>query len=355
MLRKRLAVLLCAVFVMVLLSVSVIAADYPTRSPQIVVGYGAGGGTDTAVRPIIAEMENYWGRSITVVNMPGADSAVAAEYVKDQPADGYTMFATGNSAASVMLRLRGLTDTNWREWETLMTVVGPSLLVVDKSSDIEDMDDLLDFIRTEEIVVGVTGLGSEPHLFTDETHSLANGKEITYVPYGGCHPAAVATVRGEVDLATVALSATLDFVRAGEVRPIVAFGVSEPVVLEINGVETAVPNIGSVFPAAVHLENIQESWPIYIPRDVPAEIRKEIREAFEWAVQQESVQEYARNNGLQVSGVTGEGADEVMSYVESSVGWSLADAGIAEIHPSEFDIPHPDNWVWPEKGYKSDF
>ena len=329
--------------------------DFPTRSPQVVIGYDAGGGTDTAIRPIVAEMENYWDQSITVVNMPGADSAVAAEYVLDADPDGYTMFGTGNSALAVMLKLRGLADTDWREWETLMTVIGPSLLVVDRDSPIRDMDDLLEWFQNEEVVAGVTGLGSEPHLFLEQTHTLAEGVDISFTPYGGCHPAGVAVIREEAEVATVAMSAVLDFVRAGELYPIAAFGVDEPVEIEIEGEMTSVPNIGSVFPEAAHLEDIQESWPIYVPRDVPVEIRREIREAFEWAVEQDSVHEFAEEQGLMVSGVTGEEADRMMSFIESNVGWALYDADIAEIHPEDAGIPRPEDWEWPPEDWDAEY
>ncbi|WP_103680671.1 Bug family tripartite tricarboxylate transporter substrate binding protein [Alkalispirochaeta sphaeroplastigenens] len=331
------------------------ADAFPSRTPTIVIGYGAGGGTDTAIRPIVAEMEKFFGRSITVVNMPGADSAVAADYVLNQKADGYTWFGTGNSALAVMLKLRGLSNTDWREWETLMTVIGPSLLVVRKDSPIRTMDDVIEYFQREDVVAGVTGLGSEPHLFIDEVHSLSGGRSITYTPYGGCHPAAVAVIRREADIAPVAMSAVLDFVRAGEVHPIVAFGTTEPVEIEIDGKTVSIPNIGAAYPPAAHLENIQESWPIYVPRSVPVEIRRKIREAFEWAVQQPSVQEFADSRGLLVSGVTGEEADRIMSFVESNVGWALEAAGIAEHSPASFDIPKPEDWVWPPAGWNVEY
>jgi tripartite-type tricarboxylate transporter receptor subunit TctC len=37
---------------------------WPKTQPVVYVGFGAGGGTDTAVRPVIAKMEEYLGETI---------------------------------------------------------------------------------------------------------------------------------------------------------------------------------------------------------------------------------------------------------------------------------------------------
>lgn len=87
---------------------------WPKTPPVVTVGFGAGGGTDTAVRPIIAKMEEYLGETINVVNMPGASSAVAAEHVLNNPADGYSMFATGSGPLSGF-RVMGTSSTTWRD------------------------------------------------------------------------------------------------------------------------------------------------------------------------------------------------------------------------------------------------
>ena len=75
------------------------AAVFPS-TPTVYIGYGAGGGTDTAVRPVVAAMAEYLGESINCVNMAGANSAVACDYVLKQPHDGTSMFATGTGGFS---------------------------------------------------------------------------------------------------------------------------------------------------------------------------------------------------------------------------------------------------------------
>ena len=95
--KKLLATVL--VLMLVLGCTSAMATVFPS-TPTVYVGYGAGGGTDTAVRPVVAAMADYLGETINCVNMEGANSAVACDYVLEQAHDGTSMFATGTGGFS---------------------------------------------------------------------------------------------------------------------------------------------------------------------------------------------------------------------------------------------------------------
>ena len=73
---------------------------WPDGTPTVYVGYGAGGGTDTAVRPVVAAMAEYLGENINVTNMEGANSSVACDYVLGEAHNGYNLFATGTGGFS---------------------------------------------------------------------------------------------------------------------------------------------------------------------------------------------------------------------------------------------------------------
>ncbi len=64
-------------------------ADYPEKPINLVVGFSAGGGSDTAARILAGEMEGILGQKVIVENRDGAGGAVATEYVRQQPGDGY--------------------------------------------------------------------------------------------------------------------------------------------------------------------------------------------------------------------------------------------------------------------------
>ena len=66
-------------------------AEFPEKPINLVVGFRAGGGSDTAARILAAEMESALGQKIIVENRGGAGGAVATEYVRAQDPDGYTI------------------------------------------------------------------------------------------------------------------------------------------------------------------------------------------------------------------------------------------------------------------------
>lgn len=75
---------------------SVAAQEFPTKPISIVIGFGAGGGTDAIVRAVAEPMTKALGQPILVTNKPGAGGGVAAMDIKGAKADGYTIYAGGS-------------------------------------------------------------------------------------------------------------------------------------------------------------------------------------------------------------------------------------------------------------------
>ncbi len=92
----------------VLLAASVLAAgpasaqDYPTKPIRIVIPFAAGGGNDLFARAIGPKFSDLIGQPNVIENKPGAGGRIAAAFVMEQPADGYTLFIgpSGVMAAS---------------------------------------------------------------------------------------------------------------------------------------------------------------------------------------------------------------------------------------------------------------
>ncbi len=67
-------------------------ADWEPSGPiRLLIGFGAGGGTDTQARTLVAEIEDRRGWRIIPENMGGAGGAVMAASLKNEPADGLTI------------------------------------------------------------------------------------------------------------------------------------------------------------------------------------------------------------------------------------------------------------------------
>jgi len=77
------------------------AADYPTKAVTAIVGYRAGGGTDTLVRAAAEPLAKTLGQPVLVQNKPGAGGGVAALYTSKSKPDGYTMVITTSTTYSL--------------------------------------------------------------------------------------------------------------------------------------------------------------------------------------------------------------------------------------------------------------
>src|SRR5436853_6162199 len=66
-------------------------AQYPQRPVQLIVPWGAGGGTDATARIIGALMEKELKQPFNVVNRTGGSGVVGHDAIARSPADGYTI------------------------------------------------------------------------------------------------------------------------------------------------------------------------------------------------------------------------------------------------------------------------
>src|SRR5262245_53205749 len=75
------------------------AQDWPRQPIRIVLGFGAGGGTDIAARIVAQPLSELLGQPVVVENRVGAGGTTAAEAVARAPKDGYTALMMSNAHA----------------------------------------------------------------------------------------------------------------------------------------------------------------------------------------------------------------------------------------------------------------
>src|SRR5215510_6514536 len=76
-------------------------ADYPTRTVRIVIGFGAGGGTDTVARIVAQKLTETLGGTFLVENKPGGSGRLAPDFVAKSTPDGYTLLGAAPGAMTV--------------------------------------------------------------------------------------------------------------------------------------------------------------------------------------------------------------------------------------------------------------
>ncbi len=77
------------------------AANYPNKPMRLIVPFAAGGGNDIFARLVTAKAAEYLGQQFVIENRAAAGGRPAAEFVANQPADGYTVFIAASGVMSI--------------------------------------------------------------------------------------------------------------------------------------------------------------------------------------------------------------------------------------------------------------
>jgi tripartite-type tricarboxylate transporter receptor subunit TctC len=75
--------------------------EYPTRTVRIVIGFGAGGGTDTVARIVAQKLQEELGGAFLIENKPGGGGRLAPDTVAKSTPDGYTLLGAVAGAMTV--------------------------------------------------------------------------------------------------------------------------------------------------------------------------------------------------------------------------------------------------------------
>lgn len=201
-------------------------ADYPDRPVTLIAPYAAGGSVDMVARMLGRTLEKGLGKPFVVVNKPGGSSALAATFVANATADGYTiLLATSTTMAinSAVFKSPGYKPLVDLAPVSLAAAV-PFILIVNDQLPVRSVADLVELAKSKpgELVYGSSGPGSAAHLFMQELASIT-GIELTHVPYRGSAQALQDILGGRIHMMFADVSVVLPLVQAEKVR---ALGVS---------------------------------------------------------------------------------------------------------------------------------
>ena len=199
-------------------------ASYPDRPIKLLVGFGAGGGTDIVARILAAKMSESLGQSVVVENRTGASGMIAAADVAKSPPDGYTLMMgtqTTYAVAPILYRKMVTLDPARDFAGVTLTGASPLVLVANPAFSAHTVADVIAMAKANpgKINFGTGGVGTTPHM-TAELFEHEAGIRMVHVAYRGEAPAINDTVAGQIPLMFANLSAVMGHLKGGTLRGI---------------------------------------------------------------------------------------------------------------------------------------
>lgn len=249
-----------------LLPGAALAADFPSEPVTFVVPYPPGGNVDSAARIIAPKMEELLGQPVVVENRAGAGGMIAAEYVKNSDADGYTLFMAANGP--LLFAPMTMKRPDAYNWKTDFIPIGsvsitPMALSVRADLGIKTLDELLERAKSDNLLMASPGAGTTNHLAAEKLKSETGGNW-RIVHYKGNAPSIASFIGGETAFSFDQMSVIMPHIKEGTVVPL-AVSTSEripglddvPTLKETGTVDfTAVTFTGLLAPAGTPEEAI---------------------------------------------------------------------------------------------------
>jgi tripartite-type tricarboxylate transporter receptor subunit TctC len=302
----RAAVALAAV---TFISVPVSAQQWPTRPVRILVGFGAGGGTDIAARIVADPLSKALGQPVVVENKVGAGGMLAAETVAKAPKDGYMalMMSNAHAVSAVMyktLRYKPIEDFQ------MVSMVGTAGLVLVTRPDFpaKDLKGLIAYAKANpgKLNYGSPGVGTTQQFSAELMKQLA-GLDLKHIPYRGT-PAAITGLRAnEVQMVFELIQTVQGQIESGTLR---AIAVTSPKRFP------SVPNIPTFAESGLPSYDVTSWYGLAFPAGTPNDIVTRTNKAMRDLLASDSVRAQILKVGALVRSST---PDELKTHIAGEI------------------------------------
>ena len=287
-LGKKLAI---AVGVLTMLASSLaIAQNWPTKPIKLIIPFAAGGTTDILGRLLAQQLTKDLGQNVIVENKPGAGGNIAAEYLAQSPADGYTIMLASGSMLTVNPFLYKKLPVNYAKDFVYITNVasGPMLVSVSTKLPVKNLAEFIAYAKTKDLNFGSAGIGSQVHMAAENLTYSAN-IPATHVPYKGESAAINDLVAGQIDFMVGNLTAATGFAKAGQIKPLAVTSLKR---------SKQLPDVPTVAEAGIPGFESTGWFGLIAPAGTPKAITEKIYAATVKAVSSEALKASLDLNGL---------------------------------------------------------
>jgi tripartite-type tricarboxylate transporter receptor subunit TctC len=194
------------------------AQDYPTQAIRLQVAFAPGGPADIIARVIGQKLNERWNQTVVVENRGGAGGNLAAAAVAKAEPNGYTILVSTSAYAvnQTLSKTPGYTPDDFRVAAIVATT--PNLIIGAPTLAAKNLKDVIEASKKDKMTYGTAGVGTTPHLSAERIFKVEAKADIPHAPFTGAGPAMQAVVGSHIPLASIAMSAGVENVKAGQVK-----------------------------------------------------------------------------------------------------------------------------------------
>jgi tripartite-type tricarboxylate transporter receptor subunit TctC len=195
------------------------AADYPNKPIRVIVPFAAGGGNDIFARLVGNKLSEILGQPVINENKPGAGGRIAAEYVMNQPHDGYTLFIGASGVMSIAAA--AYPNLSYHPTKTFiplsMIANFPLVLVVPPELPIKNVKELVEYAKKNP---DKSNYASTSPAFTtaSELLKLKSGMPGQMIPYKSSNEMILSVMQGQTLFAISDGPPAIPQIKAGKVK-----------------------------------------------------------------------------------------------------------------------------------------
>ncbi|HWI99091.1 MAG TPA: tripartite tricarboxylate transporter substrate binding protein [Burkholderiales bacterium] len=197
------------------------AQAFPSKPIRVVIPFVAGGSSDIVGRAIGSKFQEFLGQPAVVENKPGANGAIAAEFVAKSDPDGHTILVGSIGVFSINSALfKDLRYNPLRDFAPItLAVTTPNVLITKPALAANSMKELVDYAKKNpgKLSYCSSGTGSSDHLTAELLNQVA-GISAVHVPYKGGAACQTDIMGGQVDISFQNLGAVTNYIRGNRMK-----------------------------------------------------------------------------------------------------------------------------------------
>ncbi|HXX52138.1 MAG TPA: tripartite tricarboxylate transporter substrate binding protein [Xanthobacteraceae bacterium] len=199
--------------------------DFPNRPIHLVVGFAAGGGNDIFARLVGGKLSEIVGQPVVIENRPGAGGRLSAEYVSNQPADGYTLLVGATGAMSMAPAIYADLKYNPTKTLTPLALMGgyPLILVVSANNPSRNVKELVEWAKQHPDKANYPST-SPAFVIAMEQLKLKTGMPGVMIPYKSSNEMVFSLIEGQTMASIVDPPPAVPQVQGGKLKALAVTG-----------------------------------------------------------------------------------------------------------------------------------